>query len=104
MLVSKYGFRIHSRVHGISFIMEKIFTDVRKPDPLETHDLSKEDKEKLIRSCERIVSWYNKPENHVLEIRNRLYVIALLKPEPEKKFIQDWCEINYPKLQLKALN
>lgn len=89
-LVNKYGFRVHSRAPGQFIIFEKL--QHPKKDVQVVNNLTEEQKNFLLRRCNRIIDYYPSPAKAAKQIRLRLNSLASGLNPPERIFIQEWTE------------
>lgn len=92
-LVQKHGFVVHSRKKNEWVIFEKKdFT----PKITVMGDITPLAQKGLLNRIDKIINWYDVPEQHTHSIRLRLTSLAAGFDPKERKFIQDWTDENYP--------
>jgi len=92
-LMTKYGFRVHSRKNPEWLIVEKL-KPTWTPEILTNGELPEETQNTLIRRCNTIVNQFNDPVAHIITLRIRVDNMAKTLPPIQRKFVQDWAERN----------
>ena len=106
-LVTKYGFRIHSRSVGQWVIIERDVRTQRNPKQLPAVQNVQADPEpplpwdtqhRLIKRCNEIVDFFVDPYNSKRAIKQRLHNMSQRLSPPEQEFVVQWTEDNIEKV------
>lgn len=90
ILVNKYGFRVIQRNKQANIV---IYGKTLKPAPkkaLNSDELDEKKQNELIHRINKIVNFYECPENYVKQIKIRLHNLAMCYSALERQFILDW--------------
>lgn len=98
-MVAQNKFTIYARKHREFVIFEKNIAPVFK-QATEAHVLSDESQTTLIKACNKILEWYDKPDMAAIDyskpIRIRIENLARSKTPLEREFLLDWMDRNVP--------
>lgn len=92
-LITKFGFRVFSRLHREWIIVEKVKSNFQ-PEVLTNGELDEETQKTLTKRCITIVNHFSDPDKSEYMIRVRIMNMANTLPPFQKKFVHDWIALN----------
>lgn len=101
LLVSKYGFEINARLHGVYIIMSRPHPKAKLKDGDQT-GLTEEEQGKWVAKIEDIADKYIDHDLHRTSLRARLYNLAQGQPERDREFILKYMNQEFPLVDAKV--